>query len=87
MKIEKYTYNDYIIGKKYKIENEEENKGLVFGNADSDCLMKVIAVDTISNIDVGDIVWYDHSKSSTYRIDGEDYIVVKAESVIVKIEV
>ena len=49
--------------------------------------MKVIAVDTISNIDVGDIVWYDHSKSSTYRIDGEDYIVAKAESIIVKIEV
>jgi co-chaperonin GroES (HSP10) len=84
--IDGFTFNDYIVGRQYKIE-KDENTGLVLGSSDSNCLMKVIAVDKKSPIQIGDVVWYDHSRSNTYRIDGEDYIVITVDDTIAAIEV
>ena len=86
MKI-KMEYNDYVLLKPFEIQQETS---LIVNNTDTPCLGKV-AVDyeiwggeTVYA--VGEIVLFDIMKSQNIVIGGEEYIFVKTENIIAKVE-
>ncbi len=86
MKI-KMEYNDYVLLKPFEIQQETS---LIVNNTDTPCLGKV-AVDyeiwgggTVYA--VGEILLFDIMKSQKIVIGGEEYIFVKTENIIAKVE-
>ena len=79
-------YNDYLLLKPYKIE---QSTSLVISNSDTICMGKVAFDYTIWGGEVvysaGEILIYDNMKSQRYRIGGEEYIIVKTENIIAKV--
>lgn len=80
-------YNDYILLKPYEIK---QSSTLVLSNSDTPCIGQVAYDYTIwggeSVYSAGEILIYDSMKSQRYRICGEDYIIVKAENIIARVD-
>lgn len=86
MKI-KMEYNDYVLLKPFEIQQETS---LIVNNTDTPCLGKVAAPYKIwkggTVYAVGEILLFDIMKSQKIVIGGEEYIFVKTENIIAKVE-
>ena len=85
----KLENNDYLILIPREINKKETS--LIVTNHDTSCIGEVVVDYCVYEgayaYKKGEIVMYDITKSQRYHIAGEEYIIVKSENIIAKVEV